>query len=126
MKLRIARLLILFLTGAAVRLGQAQENPIQPGEREVSQAILSDVQNDLLNNYYDPKFHDLDVKARFKEANDRIKKATSLNQALSIIAWALEGLHDSHTFFIPPPTALSYLLRLDHANDWRQVLRNWG
>ena len=50
-----------------------------------------------------PKDHGMDVKARFKEADDRIKKATSLNQALATVAWAVEGLYDSHTFFIPPP-----------------------
>jgi C-terminal processing protease CtpA/Prc len=81
----------------------AQEKPIQQGEREMARAMLNEVRQDLQKNYYDPKFQDFDVQARFKEADERIKKATSLNQALGTVAWALEGLHDSHTFFIPPP-----------------------
>lgn len=81
----------------------AQEKPIQPGERETARSILNDLRQDVLKNYYDPKFRGIDVESRFKEADERIKKATSLNQALGIVAWALEGLHDSHTFFIPPP-----------------------
>src|SRR5450432_2825675 len=95
-------LTLLFLFVALFQL-HAQENPIQTGERDLAQTMLADVQRDLTDNYYDPKFHDMDVKGRFKEADDRIKKATSLNQALGTIAWALEGLHDSHTFFLPPP-----------------------
>src|ERR1700732_762615 len=99
MKTQIVYLCALALVLGAFLPVYGQENPIQPGERELAQAMLSDVQNDLLANYYDPKYHDMDVKARFKEADDRIKKATSLNQALATVAWAIEGLHDSHTLF---------------------------
>ncbi|MFI5098121.1 MAG: S41 family peptidase [Candidatus Acidiferrales bacterium] len=103
MKTHIVNVCAIALLSGVFLPVHAQENPIQPGERDVAQAMLKDVQDDLLANYYDPKYRDLDVKARFKEADDRIKKATSLNQALGTIAWALEGLHDSHTSFIPPP-----------------------
>jgi C-terminal processing protease CtpA/Prc len=86
-----------------LKFSYAQEKPIQQGEREMARAMLNEIRQDLQKNYYDPKFQGFDVQARFKEADDRIKQATSLNQALGTVAWALEGLHDSHTFFIPPP-----------------------
>ena len=80
-----------------------QEQPIEPRERDAARTILSDVRNDLLQVYYDPKFHGVDLDTRYKEALERINKATSLNQTFGVIAWFVEGLHDSHTLFIPPP-----------------------
>jgi C-terminal processing protease CtpA/Prc len=99
-----------------LKFTQAQEKPIQQGEREMARAMLNEIRQDLAKNYYDPKFQGLDVQARFKEADDRIKQATSLNQALGTVAWALEGLHDSHTFFIPPPRPF----RLDYG--WQAAM----
>lgn len=101
---RTALLLTLFaFVLCLLKFSHAQEKPIQQGEREMARAMLNEIRQDLVKNYYDPKFQGFDVQARFKEADDRIKQATSLNQALGTVAWALEGLHDSHTFFIPPP-----------------------
>jgi C-terminal processing protease CtpA/Prc len=54
-------------------------------------------------DYYDPNFHGLDLEARFKEADEKIKQADSLGQILGIIAQSLIDLNDSHTFFMPPP-----------------------
>jgi C-terminal processing protease CtpA/Prc len=80
----------------------AQEQPIQGNERETVRAMLSEVKDELKSHYYDAKFHGVDIDGRYKEAVDHINKATSLNQALGAIAWFMEGLHDSHTVFIPP------------------------
>lgn len=80
----------------------AQEQPIQGNERETARAMLSDVKDELKANYYDSKFHGVDIDARYKEALDHINKATSLNQTFGAIAWFMEGLHDSHTVFVPP------------------------
>jgi C-terminal processing protease CtpA/Prc len=100
---RAVLIFALFVLFGLLKLAHAQEKPIQQGEREMARAMLNEIRQDLVKNYYDPKFQGFDVQARFKEADDRIKQATSLNQALGTVAWALEGLHDSHTFFIPPP-----------------------
>lgn len=87
----------------AVPLVQSQEHPIQNGEREDARTMLSDIKDELKSKYYDPKFHGVDIDARYKDASDSISKATSLNQAFGVIAWFMEGLHDSHTVFLPPP-----------------------
>jgi C-terminal processing protease CtpA/Prc len=44
----------------------------------------------------------MDVDARFKAAEEKIKQATSLGQAFGVIAQALLDLNDSHTYFRPP------------------------
>jgi C-terminal processing protease CtpA/Prc len=57
----------------------------------------------LKEYYYDPKFHGLDIDARFKLAEDKMKEAANLGQVLGIVAQTLTELNDSHTFFVPPP-----------------------
>ena len=71
-------------------------------DRQRGLAILKMVEDDLKENYYDPTFRGLDMKARFKEAEGLIKKAVSNGQVYSIIASVLVDLNDSHTTFIPP------------------------
>ncbi|MGO9640549.1 MAG: S41 family peptidase [Candidatus Acidiferrales bacterium] len=81
--------------------------------------MLTDFEQDLLSNYYDPQYHGMDVRAQFKDADDKLQKATSLNQAFAIIAWTIEGMNDSHTFFIPPPRPyrLDYGWNMDMIGD---------
>ncbi len=64
--------------------------------------MLAAVKSDLEKYYYDPTFRGMSVPARFKEAEEKIKQATSIGQAFGIIAQVLLDLDDSHTFFIPP------------------------
>jgi C-terminal processing protease CtpA/Prc len=47
----------------------------------------------------------MDVEARFKAAEEKMKQATTLGQIFGIIAQALLDLDDSHSFFIPPMRA---------------------
>ncbi|MGD0345567.1 MAG: S41 family peptidase [Terracidiphilus sp.] len=56
----------------------------------------------IQDNYYDPELHGVDLKARKKAALDRLDSAHSLSDVYGIVAWMLEPLNDSHTFFIPP------------------------
>ena len=79
-------------------------------ERERALSMLKVVKGDLKNNYYDPNFRGMDVEARFKTAEEKIKAATSLGQAFGIIAQVLLDLNDSHTLFIPPsrPESIIY------------------
>jgi carboxyl-terminal processing protease len=72
-------------------------------ERQRSLDMLKTIKADLKNNYYDENFHGLDLDARFKAAEEKLKQAASLGQALGIIAQVLMDLDDSHAFFIPPP-----------------------
>ncbi|OLE53959.1 MAG: hypothetical protein AUG51_10905 [Acidobacteria bacterium 13_1_20CM_3_53_8] len=89
----------------ALRPAQAQQ--FSNFDRDRGKVMLNQIRNDLRSNYYDPNFHGMDVEARFKAAEDRIKQATSNNQIFGIIAQLLADLHDSHTFFIPPSRAVT-------------------
>lgn len=95
----------LFLVVPIATTLQAQS--IDRIERERALSMLSNIKNELKNNYYDPTIRGMDVDARFKIAEDKIKQATSLGQALGIIAQALLDLNDSHTTFTPPSRAVS-------------------
>lgn len=84
-----------------------------------SRGMLRDAYDDLKKHYYDPKYHGLDIDARFHEYDEKIKKASSLSQALGVVAAFLEGLNDSHTFFEPPsrPYRVDYGFRMQMFGD---------
>jgi C-terminal processing protease CtpA/Prc len=71
-------------------------------QRERARQMLRDVHDAIEHHYYDPKYHGVDLDARFKEADTALQSASNLGQALATIAQTLNMLHDSHTFFIPP------------------------
>jgi len=98
----IYRLLVLVavcLCGA----GAQQAPAIDEIERSYALSMLRDGLSELKKSYYDPTFNGVDIEARFKEAERRINAASSLNEAMTTVAWALDALEDSHTFFLPPP-----------------------
>ncbi len=79
-------------------------------ERERTLTMLSNVKEQLKKHYYDPNIRGMDVDARFKAAEEKLKQATSLGQAFGIIAQVLLDLDDSHTRFYPPsrPERIDY------------------
>lgn len=79
-------------------------------ERGRGRSMLQVIKGDLKKNYYDPAFHGMDIETRFKQADEKIKTATSQNQIFGIIAQVLVDLDDSHTYFVPPtrPYTLEY------------------
>ncbi len=79
--------------------------------------MLQVVANDVRKNYYDLKFHGIDWDAKVAEAKQQIEKATSFNMALSDIAAALDSLHDSHTFLIPP----NHAFHLDYGIQYQII-----
>jgi len=81
--------------------------------------MLHGVRDTVLKEYYDPTFHGQDMKARFKEAEDRIQKVQHMDGALGAIAGALAYLDDSHTFFLPPrrPMSIRYGYRYEMVGD---------
>jgi len=74
-------------------------------ERDRGRSILSEIKSDIKKNYYDPTFHGVDLDARFKLAEEKIKQATSVGQIQAIIAQTLVDFDDSHLFYIPPEKA---------------------
>ncbi len=77
-------------------------------ERSRTKDMLKAVKKEIQSNYYDPKFHGIDLDARFKLADEKLDKATSLGQAFGIIAQAVLELNDSHTVFYPPSRAAKF------------------
>lgn len=71
-------------------------------ERERALTMLGNVKDQLKKHYYDPTIRGMDVEARFKVAEEKIKQSASLGQAFGIIAQVLLELDDSHTKFYPP------------------------
>jgi C-terminal processing protease CtpA/Prc len=67
-----------------------------------ARGMLRDARDAVKKNYYDPKYHGLDLDARYQQFDERIKAAPSLNEGLRMVAAFLSGLKDSHTFFEPP------------------------
>lgn len=96
---RVALLLTLFVGTLISTYGQ---QPPSGFDRARGSTMLNVIKSDLRKNYYDPNFHGVDIDARFKQADEKIKTATSLGQIFGIIAQALIDLNDSHTYFIPP------------------------
>ncbi|HYP27237.1 MAG TPA: S41 family peptidase [Blastocatellia bacterium] len=74
-------------------------------DRERGRLMLRTIQSDIKKYYYDPNFRGIDLEAHFKEADDKIKDATSIGQMFGIIAQAMLAFDDSHTFFLPPQRA---------------------
>lgn len=76
----------------------------KPSKLDIEQwrDVLRNVKKQLEESYYDPSFHGMDIDARFKLADEKLKTAESLGQLVGIVAQVLLDLNDSHTFFIPP------------------------
>ncbi|HET7107477.1 MAG TPA: PDZ domain-containing protein [Candidatus Acidoferrum sp.] len=110
-------LFLILLAGfvVAVRESTGQEAPIDPQERHIIEIVLGDVVQDVKSNYYDPKYHGVDLDALFKEAKERVKAAKTYNQALATVAWVLRKLDDSHTYLVPPRRTHKRIYGFDYA-----------
>lgn len=94
----------IFLLSVGLLLS-ANSQGVSSFERERGRVMLDMVKTEIKKNYYDPGFHGVDLEARFKAADEKIRSAASLGQVFGIIAQAMTDLGDSHTFFIPPSRA---------------------
>jgi C-terminal processing protease CtpA/Prc len=90
-----------------------------------ARAILHDAYDNVKKHYYDTKYHGVDIDARFKAFDEKIKSAQSLSESFGLIAGFLDGLNDSHTFFSPPsrPYRVDYGYRLQIYGDDCFVIR---
>lgn len=80
----------------------AMQAQVSDFDRERGRIMLRSIKEDLKKNYYDPTFRGMDVEARFKEADEKMRQAGSLGQIMGIIGQVLSELNDSHTYFLPP------------------------
>lgn len=71
-------------------------------DRERGLMMLKTVKDDIKKNYYDPGFRGIDIEARFKLSEDRMKLTKSNAEVFGVIAQTLLEFNDSHTYFAPP------------------------
>jgi C-terminal processing protease CtpA/Prc len=75
---------------------------ISSQDRDHGLIMLKAVRDDVRKNYFDPAFRGIDLDARTKLAEERIKQAKSNGEMFGIIAQVLLEFNDSHTVFLPP------------------------
>lgn len=97
--------LMLFCVPAFFQTIKAQKK-MDGIERDRMKTILSNIKTEIKKNYYDPKYHDIDIEARFAQAEARLKEVEVTGQALGVIAQVLMDFNDSHLYFLPPATNL--------------------
>jgi len=64
--------------------------------------MLKIIKEDISKHYYDPTFRGIDLDARFKLAESKIKLTKSNAEVFGVIAQVLLDFNDSHTAFLPP------------------------
>ena len=74
-------------------------------DRDRGLIMLKAARDDIRKNYYDPELRGIDLDARTKAAEERIKQAKSNAEVFGIIAQMLLEFNDSHTTFLPPQRA---------------------
>ncbi len=72
-------------------------------QRDEAEGMLRDARDAVKKYYYDPQYHGVDLDALYREFDGRIKAAPDFNDGLRMVAAFLSELHDSHTYFVPPP-----------------------
>ena len=103
LRIRVSALLIALSAGLVfigVQPIRAQSFGSQDRDRGVT--MLRIVKEDIRKNYYDPSFHGIDLDARFKAAEEKMKLTKSNAEVFGIIAQTLIEFNDSHTAFLPP------------------------
>lgn len=93
------------------------QQKIGKNERERGVAILRKIKDEIQKNYYDGKFHGVDIEAKFAEAEKMIQTAESNGQIYGIIGATLLEFNDSHLFFIPP----QFASRIDYGWELKMV-----
>src|SRR5579862_3073142 len=91
----------LLFTLAFVVYSHAQQK-INKVDLDRAREVLLKVKDAIEKNYYDPTFHGYDLNARFQAADQKLADVTSFEMGMNVVGWAVQGLHDSHTAFLPP------------------------
>ncbi|MGA3161077.1 MAG: S41 family peptidase [Terracidiphilus sp.] len=104
----------------APRFFRAQQAPaMSKDQQEMIAVILREAHDEVKKHYYDATLHGLDWDARYKQYTDSIAKARNLGEGYRAVAAFLEGLKDSHTYFMPPwsPIHIDYGFRYALVGD---------
>ena len=91
-------LIILLLGSTHTTFSQS----ISSQDRDRGIIMLKAARDDVRKNYYDAAFRGIDLEARTKLAEERIKQAKTNAEIFGVIAQFLLEFNDSHTVFLPP------------------------
>jgi C-terminal processing protease CtpA/Prc len=124
----IRRSLLVFLTAVSsiVACGTLlAQQQMKSGDLDVVRGILRDARDAVKKNYYDPKYHGVDLDARYQQYDDRIKSSKSIGDGFRMVAAFLDGLKDSHTYFNPPDRAnqQDYGFRMQLVGETAYIVR---
>lgn len=72
-------------------------------DRQRGLQMLDQLREDLVEDYWDPKFGGVDLDGLVEPARQRINAAQSLGEIFGLVAGVALDLRDSHTTFYPPP-----------------------
>jgi carboxyl-terminal processing protease len=92
----------LALAAAGVAASAQSGRPLSTTERAIALTMLRQVEQDIRTHYYDPAFHGIDLSARARLAEERLKATIGFNDAIAVISDLAAGLDDLHTTFLPP------------------------
>ena len=106
---------VVVCVAACLAVGARSDQKFGKMQHDIAKIMAKNTWEDVRKNYYEPNFKGVDMEARFREADQKIDQAQSYGQVFVTIQWALDGLHDSHTFFIPParPIRTEYGWRME-------------
>jgi C-terminal processing protease CtpA/Prc len=91
----------VFLSASSILTAQQQAVLSSDQQSRIS-GILRVAYRDVKDYYYDPKIRGLNWDARYQQYASMIGKARNVDDGLSVVAAFLNGLEDSHTYFVPP------------------------
>lgn len=118
--LRRGGLLLMIGAWAFMTVVSAQAPQAMPAnDLHKVRGMLREAYEIVKKNYYDTTFHGVDLDARFKEYDEKMKTAPTMNVGITLVAGFLDGLKDTHTYFQPPARsyAIDYGYRLAVIGD---------
>lgn len=95
------RLLVLTLVVLGC-VGPILAQTLSSQDRDRALIMVKAARDDIRKNYYDPNLRGIDLEARSKAAEEKIKQAKSNAEVFGIIAQMFLDFNDSHTMFYPP------------------------
>lgn len=107
MKRTIPRVAIAAALAWSVAVSAQAPQTMPANDLHKVRRMLSEAYETVRKNYYDPTFHGVDLEARFKDIDERLKTAPTMNAGLTLVAGFLQSLKDSHTYFLPPAHSYS-------------------
>lgn len=101
----MTRVVLVCAAFMSVALGAQAPTSMPANDLHKVRTMLREGYDTIKKEYYDPAFHGVDLDARFKEYDEKLKTALGMNAGLAIVAGFFDGLRDSHTSFQPPAHA---------------------